>query len=224
MGNPRSHRVPFPAAVLALGVAVPIPLTGCGTKALTAGSSPALTPATSARPALSTTAAETSTTAAPSSTPSTTVVGNTLLRYWGPITGPYNGEGLHLVPPASGVTPRVTWQDAARPCSRSTGTNNCAAQTIPEDVFLAVGTDTNSGQIGPGGSITPALDNTLIYVIAETFSCASPPGGASGPGTTTPTTTTPRVYSCVLFDFVDADTGRGLLGMEGPQLTLPPHA
>lgn len=86
-----------------------------------------------------------------------------------------------------------------------------------------MGTETNSGQTGPGGSIIPVMDNTLVYVIAETFSCPSPPGGSNGPGPTAPTTT-PRVYSCVSLDFVDADTGRGLLGMDSPQLHLPPHA
>ena len=218
------YHATFRTAALALGIAVPISLSGCGSKALEAGSSPALTVSTTARDgSLATSAAETSTTLAPTSTPSTTVVRNTLLRYWGPITGPYrDGGGLQLATPGSGVTPRVTWQEAALPCNRSTGINNCAAQTIPEDVFLAVGTETNSGQTGPGGSIIPVMDSTLVYVIAETFSCPSPPGGPSG--TPTSPTTTPRFYSCVSLDFVDADTGRGLLGMDSPQLRLPPHA
>ena len=218
------HRETSRATALALGIAVSISISACGSTAPEASSSPAPTVSTSARHAsLATRAAVTSTTPAPPRTPSTTVVRNTLLRYWGPITGTYaDGGGLQLSAPGSGVTPRVTWQEAAQPCNRSTGTNNCAAQTIPEDVFLAVGTETNSGQTGPGGSIIPVMDNTLVYVIAETFSCTSPSGGPNGPGPTS-LTTTPRVYSCVSLDFVDADTGRGLFGMDSPQLSLPPH-
>ena len=138
-----------------------------------------------------------------------TLVGTTV-RYWGPITAPYStDDGLDLAVPASGDTPRVPWQQAV-PCI-FTGARSCTGQTVPEDVYLAVATDTASGQMGPGSSIVPVMDHTLVYVVSARSECPL----SAGP------TPVPR-SSCLHLDLVNADTGKGLFAADSPSyLALP---
>jgi hypothetical protein len=152
------------------------------------------------------------------STPSTTVLRSTQITYWGPIRSTYTGAntGLLLTPPPPGVTPAIPWQQAAEPCSLTTGTNNCAAPTAPEDVYLAVGRDPYSAVIGP--------ENTLIYVIEETGVCYS--AGNAPPGLPDPnsTTTAPHAEPCTSLTFVNATTGHAMGGMSSPGLKpIPPQ-
>ncbi len=74
---------------------------------------------------------------------------------------------------------------------------------------------------GPGNSIIPTMDNTLIYVISESTFC--PLGG--GPTAPNPTSTTsqPVPIPCTYLTFVNATTGRGLGAMSGPGLKAPSH-
>lgn len=154
--------------------------------------------------------------------PSTTVLRNTVVRYWGPIAKSYtDNAGLELVPPPAGAEPDISWQEAATPCVAGTGTNNCAPPTDPEDVFLASGTETKAGEAGPNNSIVPVMDRTLVYVIAERIQCL-PAGPAPSPGQQ-PSTTAISPSTCLYLTFVDAHTDRGLYAKDSPSLRLPGH-
>jgi hypothetical protein len=155
--------------------------------------------------------------------PTVTTVKNTVIRYWGPITAAdSDDQDLQLAVPPVDAKPTIPWQQAAEPCNVTTGTNNCARPTIAEDVFLASGTEFNSGDEASGGSIVPVMDHTLVYVIAENLgACLSAvPAGPASP----PTTATDAVHDCIYLDFVDANTGRSLFAMDGGNVHLPPHA
>lgn len=201
------------------------------TGALTSTASP-ITSTAATDTAPTTTVASTTTTAGTEPTsPSTTIVKNTLIRYWGSITAPYNDSdfGLQLTVPPAGTRPKVSWQQAAEPCNRVTGTDNCAVPTTPEDVFLAVATVTDSG-----GPLLLPLNHTLAYVIGETDKCPATGGGSSytpsssrsgTTSTTTTSTTTQPVSStpCTTLTFVNANTGAGGMTISGGDLRFPPH-
>jgi hypothetical protein len=134
--------------------------------------------------------------------------------YAGPVTlwTNYPGTGVSLTPPPAGLTPGVSWQTAAENCFKAGG---ICSQGVGVTVSLAVGTDTNSGDVGPNGSITPAMNHTLVYVVAQSNGpCASagPPGGS---------TSSRLAASCTSLDFFDAQSGKSVAAMSGPGLWDP---
>lgn len=162
--------------------------------------------------AVTVTAASTGGEAAPNvhSTPSTTVLKNTRITYWGPISSSYNdpNTGLSLAPPRPGSAPAITWQQAVNPCAQPPASNNCVTPSSPQDVYLAVGSDGNFGQIGP--------QNTLMYVIEQAQPCSS--AGNQPPDRPDPssTTTAPKTVTCTFLAFVNATTGKAMGAMSGP--------
>jgi hypothetical protein len=146
------------------------------------------------------------------STPSTTVVKNTRITYWGSISSSYNDPttGLRLAPPPPGAAPAITWRQAAEPCVQTTGTNNCATPTSPENVYLALGSDKNFGAVGP--------EPTLMYVINENQLCSTAGNGPPARPDPTSTTTAPKIAPCTYLAFVNAATGQGMGAMSSPGL------
>jgi hypothetical protein len=120
--------------------------------------------------------------------------------------------GIALDVPAAGavatITPTQAYVDS---CTRDGACDKGSAPTIQ----LAVVTDPNAGQALADGSITPVMDHTLAYVLTWTNVPCAPAGAAVG-ATPTPTT-------CTLLDFVDANTGKTLYGLDqsGPNDLSP---
>jgi hypothetical protein len=121
-------------------------------------------------------------------------------------------EGITFDVPKAGtraaVKPNEAYVDS---CSTDGGCDTGSAPTIQ----LAVVTDPNSGQVSVGGSLTPVMDHTLAYVLTWTNLPCVPAGAPVG---VTPTQTT-----CTLVDFVDANTGKTLYGLDhgGPNDLSP---
>jgi hypothetical protein len=123
-----------------------------------------------------------------------------------------SAAGITLGVPAAGavatITPNGAYVDS---CSSDGVCDKGSAPTIQ----LAVVTDPNGGQVSVGGSMAPVMDYTLAYMLTWTnVPCA--PAGAPVGATPTPTT-------CTLVDFVDANTGKTLYGLQhsGPNDLSP---
>lgn len=116
--------------------------------------------------------------------------------------------GVPEVGAVAAITPNAAYVDS---CSTDGVCDKGSSPTIQ----LAVATDPNAGQDSVGGSLTPVMDHTLAYVLTWTnVPCA--PAGARVGATPTPTT-------CTLVDFVDANTGKTLYGLQqsGPNDLSP---
>lgn len=123
--------------------------------------------------------------------------------------------------PAAGITPDVPAAGAVATITPTQAyVDSCTTDGVCDKgsaptIQLAVVTDPNSGQAAAGGSLTPVMDHTLAYVLTWTnVPCA--PAGAPVGATPTPTT-------CTLVDFVDANTGKTLYGLDksGPNDLSP---
>jgi hypothetical protein len=120
--------------------------------------------------------------------------------------------GITFDLPAAGavatITPNQAYVDS---CTRDGACDKGSAPTIQ----LAAVTDPDAGQASVGGSITPVMDHTLVYVLTWTNLPCLPAGAPVG-ATPTPTT-------CTLVDFVDANTGKTLYGLDqsGPNDLSP---
>lgn len=122
----------------------------------------------------------------------------------------YGGDtGIRLAVPPTGASPSVSWQAAASTCS------TCGAGA-PLSVSLALATELQAGQANPDGSITPVMDNTLVYVLSQSLRCS-----AAGPSGATPAVS--GTYPCVRLSFVDARSGKAWYAVDGPDLWDPAH-
>lgn len=154
---------------------------------------------------------------AATTTPSTTDFGVTA-DYVGAITHDYSDPetGMSLIVPPADATPTVTWQQAVAVCFSGAGMCDRAAGTIR--VSMAVGYSPQSGEALPDGSIKPAMNHDLVYVIAQPLGRCAPAGP---PGTGTP----PSTYrSCTALSFINADTGKAATSVSGPSVRDPSTA
>ncbi len=135
--------------------------------------------------------------------------------YVGPIPRAvsYGDTGITLALPPNGANPSVSWQSAISNCS------TCAAGA-PVSVSFAVATELQAGQANPDGSITPVMDETLVYVLSQSgLKCrAAGPSGA-------PSSSTGESSTCVRLSFVDAQSGKDVYAVDGADLWDPsqPH-
>jgi hypothetical protein len=119
-------------------------------------------------------------------------------------------EGIALDPPPSDDQPRVSWQRAVGACSSDSA--ECGDNGTP-DVYLAVATD-NYGGDATGSSV---LRHDLTYILEWHGERCAPAGGPPQPPGSTRSPAM-RTYSCGLFDFVNAKTGRFVTAIESPGL------
>jgi hypothetical protein len=120
-------------------------------------------------------------------------------------------EGIALEPPASDDQPLVRWQRALHVCRDGSGV--CGDNGTP-DVYLVVATDTYGPPDATGSSV---LHHDLAYILEWHGERCAPIGG---PPQERGSTRSPaeRTYSCGLFDFVSAKTGRYITAIESPGL------
>lgn len=148
-----------------------------------------------------------------STLPSTSSVGEDFpgTYYLGPITHSvdYADQNVNLDPPPPSATPQYSWQTAVGNCL--TGAAVCT-EGFPVVVSLAVGNALMAGQINPDGSITPAMNHSLVLVLTQSGIPCSSQGPAGDPGIAT---------KCTFLSFVDAMTGDGLYAISGPMLVDP---
>jgi hypothetical protein len=146
---------------------------------------------------------------APAQQPSSSTLGT----YHGAISSRImlRDEGISLDPPTSDDQPQIDWQRALDVCSDGSG--ECGDNGTP-DVYLAVATDTDGGSDSTGRNV---LRHDLAYILEwHGERCApvgvppQPPGSTRSPAQ--------RTYSCGLFDFVSAKTGRFVTAIESPGL------
>lgn len=133
-------------------------------------------------------------------------------RYLGPITSPatYPNLGIDLAPPPAGSLPSTSWEAAYRNCL--TGKAECATGGGP-DISLAQATTPAAGARRRDGSINPLVRGTLSYVLTWTGVPCVPTGG--GPAVSGRPSSSPKVYSCIVVDLIDADTGELLYAASG---------
>ena len=134
--------------------------------------------------------------------------------YAGPIPRAvtYSETGISLTVPPAAAKPGVTWQTALDNCFTSGG---ICSPDLPATVSLAVATDRQAGQGPPNGSIAPVMDNTLVFVVAQSGEpCVSsgPPGSSQN---------TAQTSSCTILDFFRADTGAEAYAVSGPAVWDP---
>jgi hypothetical protein len=121
-------------------------------------------------------------------------------QFAGNITAPTTNHdtGFTLDPPGDS-SPTVSWQSAYATCL--TGNSICDPSLAPT-ISLAKVTDPNSGTANAGGSISPILDHSLVYVITYTGVPCKPAGGIPGSDPSAPDS-----YSCTVENFVSAADG-----------------
>ncbi len=114
--------------------------------------------------------------------------------------------GFVLHPPAAGVAPPITWQEAYSMCERG---SPCGSQGGP-DIYLTRLTETNSNlAIQPGGSTIPDIDNRLVYIMVW---YGQPCPAPAGPVPALPS----QDAQCTMHAIVDANTAADLGGGSGP--------
>src|SRR5262245_27563789 len=126
--------------------------------------------------------------------------------YGGPVTTRigYDNGGIVLDVPYTTVT-AVSWLQAYDNCR--TGEAVCDLTRSPQ-ILLASATTLTSGQIQADGSIRPAVENQLVYVIGWTdVSCPVLAGPAPSPYDS---------GTCQIVNLIDAQTGRVLYAVQGP--------
>jgi len=126
--------------------------------------------------------------------------------YGGPITSTIRYENANVVldVPTTAAT-GVSWLQAYDNCR--TGEAVCDLSRSPT-IVLASATTLTSGEAQADGSIRPAVENQLVYVIAWMgVSCPAPAG---------PARTYDSGQSCQIVNLVDARTGRVLYTFQGP--------
>jgi hypothetical protein len=128
--------------------------------------------------------------------------------YAGPITSPvrYDNAGIVLEVPAT-TTVGVTWSQAYENCR--TGEAVCDTSHSPT-ISLARATTLASGEAGADGSITPAVNDQLVYVIAWNDAICPAPAG--------PAHNTENAGPCQIVDLIDAASGRVLFSVHGADL------
>lgn len=123
----------------------------------------------------------------------------------------YGGDtGITLAVPPDEASPAVSWQSAVSNCS------TCVTDA-PVSVSLALATELQAGQANSNGSITPVMDQTLVYVLSQSGLTCS----AAGPAGTPSSSSTSESYACVRFRFVDAHSGKDLYAVDGADLWNP---
>jgi hypothetical protein len=135
--------------------------------------------------------------------------------YLGPIPSDvtYDNAGVTLKVPPANSRPTASWADAY--------TTNCATgdaicdPTQSPTIYLATATTPSAGDTQPDGSIKPLLQDTLVYVIQWTDVPCTPVGPAAPEGAAA---STPTTYSCTILNLVDAETGKVLYSVQGPNL------
>lgn len=130
--------------------------------------------------------------------------------YLGPVKSAvdYRQSGVTLSPPGD-VTPKISWETAYETCT--TGASVCLPGAGPT-ITLALATSSAAGTAQSDGSITPLMNNALVYVLTWTNEPCIPKGGPPRPsGAASPTP-----QPCTLLAFVDANSGAALYGSEGP--------
>jgi hypothetical protein len=116
-------------------------------------------------------------------------------------------SGITLRPPQPIDRARVTPQDAYRSLC---GSSLCASE-VSATIVLARVTDLNSGTAEPDGSIKPAMDGRLVYVLRFDGEKCVPAGVIPGqPG--------PTPVPCSTADFIDAGTGKFIYAESGRNL------
>jgi hypothetical protein len=190
-------------SVLATGSMVLLGACGASTTTTRAASTKGTTTTVTARAA--------------SASPQATVDG-VVVSYLGPIPhSEYDpNTGVSLSVPLGAEQHGIPWQTAAANCFTREGICNRWEGAVR--ISLAVGYYPNSGQMKADGSIDPAMNHVLVYVLAQKMGPCSPVGGRPSAATTAE----PKTYpSCTALSFIDAHDGRGLAAMSGPALTDP---
>lgn len=120
----------------------------------------------------------------------------------------YPGEGITLSVPLRSDSPTTSWMAAYAQCL--TGDAVCQVGAAPV-ISLALATTKNAGYHQPDGSTKPMLKNTLVYVMQWSHEpCVlkgGPPGRPAQP-----------VVSCTVLNFIDANSSKVILAVEGPRL------
>jgi hypothetical protein len=137
--------------------------------------------------------------------------------YRGPITQPSNDSGtgvIRAVPPPADV-PSGSWSSAAANCG--TGAAICDS-SAPISVWLALATDSQAGNDNPDGSITPVMENSLVYVLVQTPVACRKNGPSGGPPTSV------QIMSCISINYIDANTDSPLYATQTLASQTPaPH-
>jgi len=122
----------------------------------------------------------------------------------------YKDISLTLEVPSSKDVATLPWAAAFSTCAG--GGAMCFAGT-PVGISLAKATDLNTGSANADGSISPALNKTLVYLLKQSNIACRPTGGPAGL-----TTTSVAASVCTVLNFVDANTGKVLFIVESPGL------
>lgn len=116
----------------------------------------------------------------------------------------YNAQQIDLAPPLSSMQPAMSPEDAFKTCWSEAP---CVANKSPE-ILLALYTNQTFGQIQPDGSVLYPHQNVLVYVMTW----RNVPFVAAGSSLSTAPAKVESVDHVV---FVDANSGRPLLAIEG---------
>jgi hypothetical protein len=138
---------------------------------------------------------------------------NTDAIYVGRISTPieYVNAGVSLAVPDATSSAKISWSTAYSTCD--SGDAICGKGALPT-ISLAVATARQAGNANPDGSIAPLMKDTLVYVMTFNGIPCIPKGGPPVPSPTHAPPT--QAYSCVLLNFIDANSGQVLYSVESP--------